>query len=236
MSNCCCCCPPTPPPPEPPPGGDPTQPPRCTRFQVTFTSIEVSNIDDGFLGGSLETTWTFVVNGQVQILEIDPLDVGVRTLGISFFVDVPTDSSSIVIEVSGVEDDPVFDDTLPGFTHVWGAAQNFGQGAQFGSASDSNITYRMNYTITCARQVTVAVARETLMAYAQDRAKTRKGVEAPTPATLLSWSLDRFRRGNWDLVQATDREYVFKGYGVLPRLLEQKYGRREGGTPEEVAG
>jgi hypothetical protein len=226
MSNCCSCCPSTPTQPPPPPP-DPTTPPRCTRFQVTFSSIDVSAIDDGFLGGSLETTWTFVVNGQVQILQIDPLDVGVRTLGVTFFVDVPTDSSSIVIQVSGVEDDPVFDDQLPGFTHVWGLAQNFGQGAQFGSASDSNITYRMNYLITCAQEVTVSIGRQTLSAYAQERAKTRKGVKDPTPATLLSWSLDRLRRGNWDLVLATDREFVFKGYGTLPRLLEQKYEQRQ---------
>lgn len=230
MSACCCCCPPPKPTPEQP-GEDPTQPTRCTRFQVTFTSIEVSDIDDGFLGGSLETTWTFVVNGQVQTLQIDPLDVGIRTLGINFFVDVPTDSSSIVVAVSGVEDDVLFDDDLPGFTHVWGLAQNFGQGSQSGSASDSNIAYRMNYTITCARQATVAIGREALMAYAQEKAKTRKGVEAPTPSTLLSWALDRFRRSGWDLVQATDGEFVFKGYGSLPRLLEQRYGRQEGGRP-----
>lgn len=224
MSNCCCCCQPTPTPPEPPPGDDPTQPPRCTRFQVTFTSIEVSAIDDGFLGGSLETTWTFVVNGQVQILEIDPLDVGVRTLGITFFVDVPTDSSSIVVGVSGVEDDLVFDDDLPGFTHVWGLAQNFGQGAQFGSASDSNITYRMNYLITCARQVTVSISREVLMAYAQERARTRKNAQPSSTSTLLSWSLDRVRRAGWELVQATDQQYVFKGYGKFPVLIERKFG------------
>jgi hypothetical protein len=184
------------------------------------------------LGGSLETTWTFVVNGQVQILEIDPLDVGVRTLGLTFFVDVPTDSTSITIAVSGVEDDLIFDDTLPGFTHVWGLAQNFGQGAQFGSASDSNITYRMNYLITCARQATTTIARDTLLAYAQDTAK-RKGVRAPAASTLLSWGLDRLRRGNWDLVQVTEQEFVFRGYGNLPRLIEQKYGQRGSEKPEK---
>jgi hypothetical protein len=42
----------------------------------------------------------------VQTLNIDPLDVGVQTLGIPFFVNVPTDTTAIVIEVSGVEDDP----------------------------------------------------------------------------------------------------------------------------------
>jgi hypothetical protein len=202
---------------------------------VTFTSIEVSDISDGFLGGSLETTWTFVVNGQVQILTINPLDVGVRTLGITFFADVPTDSSAIVIQVSGTEDDLIFDDDLPGFTHVWGLAQSFGQGSQSGPGSNSSITYRMNYTITCAEQVTVAIARETLLAYAQDKAKTRKGIKEPTPAALLSWSLDRLRRGNWELAQATDREFVFKGYGTLPRLLEQKYGWGQGGEPKKAA-
>jgi hypothetical protein len=220
MCNCCC-----------------PQTTRCTRFQVTFNSIEVSDIDDGFLGGSLETTWTFVVNGQVQILTLNSLDTGVRTLGVTFFADVPTDSSAIVIQVSGIEDDAFFPDRLPGFTHVWGLAQNFGQGVQSGAGSNSSITYRMSYTITCAQQVTVALSRERLMAYAQDKAKTRKGVKEPmSPATLLSWSLDRLCRASWDLVQATDREFIFKGYGSLPRLIEQKYGGEQVGEPKKAYG
>lgn len=76
-----------------------------------------------------------------------------------------------------------------------GSAQNFGQGAQFASASNVEITYRMNYMITCATPVTVTIARETLLAYAQDRAKTGKGVKALTLGTLLSWSLGRAPKG-----------------------------------------
>lgn len=53
----------------------------------------------------------------------------------------------------------------------------------------------MNYMITCATPVTVTIARETLLAYAQDRAKTGKGVKALTLGTLLSWSLGRAPKG-----------------------------------------
>lgn len=225
MSNgCCCCCQPTAPPTQPP-GPDPTQPPRCTRYQVTVTSIDVAAIDDGFLGGDLEATFTFVVNGQVQTYINNDLDVGTTPIGLTFFVDVPADTSTIVLGVSGVEDDLVFDDPLPGFTHLWGQAQNWGVGFQSGSASDSNITYTLNYQITCARQVTVSIAREVLMAYAQERAKTRKKTQPAGPSTLLSWSLDRVRRANWELVSATDQQYVFKGYGKFPGLLERKFAK-----------
>ncbi len=227
MSNCCCCCPPPTPPPPTPPGGDPTQPPRCTRYQVTITSIDVAAIDDGFLGGDLEATFTFVVNGQVQTWVNPDLAVGTSPIGLTFFVDVPADTSTIVLEVSGVEDDPVFDDPLTGFTHVWGQAQNWGVGFQSGSASDSNITYTLNYQITCARQVTVSISREVLMAYAQEKAGKRKKAQPPSASTLLSWGLDRVRRANWELVQATDKEFVFKGYGKFPVLLERKYARKK---------
>jgi hypothetical protein len=227
MSNCCCCQPSAPPCPPCPPGGDPGGTQRCARFQVTITSIDVSAIDDGFLGGTLETTWTFVVNGQVQTYVNNDLDVGVTPIGITFFVDVPTDTSVITLAVSGIEDDPVFDDTLPGFTHVWGQAQNWGQGFQSGSASDSNITYRLNYQITCATQVTVSISRELLIAYAQERARTRKKAQPSSASTLLSWSLDRVRRADWELVQATDLQYVFKGHGKFPVLLERKFGKKK---------
>lgn len=225
MSDCCCCCP-TQPPPPPGGGGDPTQPPRCTRYQVTINSFSVTAIDDGFLGGDLETTWTFVVNGQVQTFIDNDMDVGITPVGITFFVDVPADTSTIVLQVTGVEDDTVFDDDLPGFTHVWGQAQNWGVGFQAGAASDSNITYSLNYQITCASQSAVSLSRSALLAYAADKAKKRKKARKVTAATLASWGLERLRRGGWDLVQATDHAYLLKGYGTLPRLIEDKYGER----------
>jgi|HubBroStandDraft_6_1064221.scaffolds.fasta_scaffold308450_2 hypothetical protein len=224
MSDCCCCCPP----PTPGGGGDggtPPPPPRCTKYQVTITSIDVSAIDDGFLGGTLETTWTFVVNGQVQTYVNNDLDVGVTAIGISFFVDVPSDTSTISLQVGAVEHDPIFDDVIAGFTQVWGQAQSWGLGTQSGSASDSNITYRLNYQITCAQKGTVSISRDVLMAYGREKAETRKKAVAASDSTLLSWALDRVRRANWDLVQATDQHYIFKGYGKFPVLLERKFAR-----------
>lgn len=224
MSNCCCCCCRTPePPPPPPPDGGPQPPERCTRYRVTIVSMNVTAVDDGFLGGDLEATFTFVVNGQARTWVNEDLGTGVHNIGITFFVDVPSDTSTITLEVSGVEDDPVFDDPLAGFTHVWGQAQNWGVGAQSGAASDSNITYTLNYEIVCAQPTTVAIRRDVLMAYAKERVETRSKAQAPGASTLLSWSLDRFRRAGWELVQATEQQYVFKGYGTFPVLLERKY-------------
>lgn len=229
MCNCCCCCQPTEPRPEPTDGdGGDTQPPRCTRYRVAIVSMNVTGIDDGFLGGDLEATFTFVVNGQARTWVNNNLDTGVHNIGITFFVDVPSDTSTITLEVSGVEDDPVFDDPLAGFTRVWGQAQNWGVGAQSGSASDSNITYSLNYEITCAQETAFAVSRQAIMAYAVERAKTRKkAAKDPSESTILSWALDRFRRGNWEIVQATPDHFVFKGYGTLPSLIERKYAKQK---------
>jgi hypothetical protein len=185
--------------------------------------MRVTQIDDGFLGGDLETTWTFTVNGQVKTYVNENLDVGTHAIGETFFVDVPAETSKIELVVSGVEDDPVFDDPLPGFTHVWGQPDNWGVGAQSGSGSDSNITYTLNYSITCADDAaTFSVSRDVLMEYGEEKAEQR-GVKA-SRETQLSWAMSRLQRDDWELVQATDDRYVFKGYGTLPKRLTEKYG------------
>jgi hypothetical protein len=233
MSGCgcggCCCCPTT----QPPDGGGGGGggEPRCTRYRVTFQSIDVSAIDDGFLGGSLETTWTFVVNGQVQTKILDPLDVGVTPIGISFFVSAPVASSIIDIAVSGIEDDSFFDDTLPGFVRTFTQNENWGVGTQSGSGHDSNITYTMNYDIGCASVTRVAVSRDALITSGRERARTRRNVrEDLDEALLLNWSINRLSRNGWDLAQVVDKDlYMFEGYGTpLPLLLEQEPPRRQG--------
>jgi hypothetical protein len=156
------------------------------------------------------------------------LDVGVTPIGVTFFVDVPADTSMIVLQVSAVEDDPVFDDPIAGFTHTWGQAENWGVGFQSGSASDSNITYRLNYQITCAKQTTVSIGRSALMSYGHERAESRKKTQPATESTLLSWSLDRVRRAGWTLVHAAEHEFVFTGYGKFPVLIERKFGKKRG--------
>lgn len=226
--GCCCCCTgKTPPPQEPPTGGGETTQ-RCVRYRVSIQSMSVTAIDDGFLGGDLEATFTFVVNGQARTWVNNDLDTGVHNIGITFFVDVPSDTSTITLNVSGVEDDPIFDDDLAGFTHVWGQAQNWGVGSQSGSANDSNITYTLNYEITCAQLTTVAVARNTLMAYASEKANTRNEAKAASDTTLLSWGIDRFRREGWEVIQGTGDQLIFKGYGNFPLLMEKKFGERAG--------
>jgi hypothetical protein len=219
-SSCCCCQAQ-----QPPDGGGEPPPARCTRYRVTIESIDVSMIDDGFLGGTLETTWTIVVNGDVQTYTNNNLDVGVTPIGLTFFADVPADTSTITIQVSGIEDDPFFDDTLPGFTNVWGQAQNWGAGSQSDGGNDSNITYRLNYTIACAQRTTVSVSRQALQAYGEAKGKQRKGAKPGGPVIAESWALDRLRRtGNWQVVSATDNMVVVSGYGEMPAGVEREFG------------
>lgn len=226
-SSCCCCCPSGAPetPVTPPSGPRPTPPTHCKKFQVTIVSIDVSSIDDGFLGGTLETEFTFVVNGQVQKWKHTDLDEGVTPIGLSFFVDVPAETSTIVLQVAGIEDDPFFDDNIAGFTHTWGQSDGWGVGAQSGSASDSNITYRLNYQITCARETVAVVSRRALTQYGAARAKARKKARGLDEGMLLSWALDRMSRAGWQLESVSDKEVAFRGYGSLPRLLTEKYSK-----------
>src|SRR6266699_5016334 len=218
--SCCCCCDKT----EgtPPPA---TQPPeRCSKYQVTINRIEVTQVDDGFLGGDLEVTYTFVVNGQARTWDDPDLGVGITNIGITFFVDVPADTSTITLEVSGIEHDPVFDDTLPGFTEVWGQAQDWGLGSHQRGASDSNITYTLNYTIVCAQKTRLVISGDALIAMGHERARSRKKIsEIPGAPILRASSLERLRRAGWNLVQAADGLFVLEGFGNRPMLIERKY-------------
>ena len=206
------------------PGGDggDGKPPPCTRFRLTVDSIDVSAIDDGFLGGNLEAVFTFVVNGQAKTYNNQDLGVGVTPIGISFFVDVPALSSTISFTVSGIEQDPFFDDTIAGFTQVFGQPENWGQGFQTGSAADSNIIYTLNYTITCARDVDVAISHAALLGYAREKAEMRR-VDVPTEHIGIAWALDRLRREGWQVLAATDAQYVLRGPGTLPLLAERRF-------------
>jgi hypothetical protein len=227
QGSCCCCCQA-----QPPPGGGGGEPPpsRCTRYRVTIESIDVSRIDDGWFGGTLETVWTIVVNGDVQIYNNQNLDVGVTPIGLTFLADVPADTSTITVQVSGIEQDPFFDDTLPGFTNVWTQAQNWGVGSQSDGGNDSNITYRLNYTIACAQKTTISISRQALQAYGEAKVKQRKGAKSGGPLIAEGWALDRLRRdGGWQVVSATEDTVVVSGFGELPAALERKFG---GGKPK----
>lgn len=231
MQCCCCCCQ------QPardgqdeqerePPAGQPDQSRRCTRYRVTFESLDVSQIDDGFIGGALETEWTLSVNGQTKTYTNQNLNTGTHQVGKTFFVDVPANTSTIRIDVSGTEADPVTkgqDDPLPGFNHVWGQADNWGAGAQSGSGSNGTITYTLNYNITCAEEdATFAVSRQALVEYGEAKAEQR-GVDA-TDEAALSWALSRMQRDNWDLLEATDDQFLFEGQGTLPKRVTEQFG------------
>jgi len=134
-----------------------------------------------------------------------------------------------------VEDDVFFDDVLASFTQAWGQAQNWGAGAQSGSVRDSNITYTLSYTITCARQPGMsAVSQAALLAYGQAKAKRRK-VEGVSETTLVGWSIDRLRRGGFALAHASDREFHFRAVGNLANLVERRFGGQSHASQKATA-
>ena len=215
--SCCCCT-------GPPTGGDGdgggTQP--CRKYRLTIDSISVTAIDDGWFGGNLEVDFTFTVNGQAQHYVNNDLGTGVTNIGVTFFVDVPTDTSTISLAVAGIEKDEFFDDILAGFTALYGQAQNWGLGFQTGSASDSNITYTLNYTITCATSRNVAVSRQLLLAYGRAKAEQRHA-DRVSETDMEAWALARLGRDSWEVVEVMGDRYMMRGYGNLPRLLEQRF-------------
>lgn len=226
MSNscCCCCCKP-----EKPDDNDGPCVPPCTKYKVTIVSMVVTDVGHGLLEGKhLESIWTFVVNGVAQTWVNKNLGVGTHNPGNTFYVDVPACDSTITLVVSGIDEDPWPwpDDPLPGFTAVYGQAENWGVGSQSGGGSDANITYTLNYNIICAEPATISLDRDLLMAYARDKAETRKA-EVPGPSILISWALNRFRRAGWEVAHVTEEHFVLEGHGHFPRDLEEKYGRRE---------
>jgi hypothetical protein len=210
---------------QPPPPKGPSLPSRCTRYKVTIASIEVLKADDGLFDSALEVTFTFVVNGEVQtwVSPGEGLSVGFKPIGLDFFVDVPADTSTIVVQGSGVEDDDFFDDPIIGFTHTWSQSDNWGVGAQSETASDSNITYRLNYSIGCEVETAAAISQGALVAYGRAKMKKRKVTQTLGDSVLLSLGLDRVRKAGWSLVQATDRHFVFKGCGNFPARFERKF-------------
>ena len=226
MSNCCC---PSPTQPNPPP--DIETPPtveRCDRYRVTIVSMDVTFADDGLGDHTLEASFAILVNGQLRNFKKD-LSVGIHSIGFTYFVDVPADTSVINLTISGTDDDPLFDDSLPGFTRVLGQSENWGLGFQQESASNEEMAYALNYQITCAQRGTSVVSRAALLAYAQEKLKSKKRQmnEELSNTTLLTWGLNRLRRGGFDVLQTTDEHIVISGSGTLPGLVEQKYGKKK---------
>jgi hypothetical protein len=221
-NGCGCCCGPAG---TPDPGGDgggTDGPPRCRRYRLTIDSINVTAIDDGTLGGDLEVDFTFTVNGNAQHYQNPDLDVGTTNIGITFFVDVPAASSTINLTVTGIEIDPAVNDNLAGFTAVYGSAQNWGLGFQTGAASDTNITYTLNYTITCAEARDVPIPRRVLVAYGRAKVEQRRA-ENVSDIDLEAWALARLGRDSWEIVHATEDRYIMRGYGDLPHRLIQRF-------------
>lgn len=196
-------------------------------YQVNIVSMNVTSVDDGLTGGDhLEATFTFTVNGRVQLFKKD-IGTGVHDIGFAFIVDVPLPQSQIRVSASGVEDDTIADDTLPGFTQIWGENLNWGEGSHTVSKSDGDISYALTYEIILTSESVSLVSSQSLLAYAASVAKLR-GKRRPSDRQALAWSINRVARSGWKLVQMRDEEVVFKGAGPFLGLIDEKFGEKSG--------
>jgi hypothetical protein len=199
---------------------------RCDRYNVTIQSMNVTRIDDGFLGGDLEALFTFTVNGQAQVYENRDLNVGFHSIGRAFTVEAPNDAAQIIIAATGVEDDPAFDDPLVGFTRIFGQAQDWGVGHHAENLSDGNITYTLNYQIDCISSTLFPLPREVLLALGREKAATKKAKPPLSDEVLLASSLNRLQKHGWKLIGTDAKEYVFEGTGALPMMILQHFIRK----------
>ncbi|GAB2899581.1 hypothetical protein GCM10027074_77720 [Streptomyces deserti] len=121
------------------------QPAAVTDLEVRFRSIAVSEIHDP--GSNAEAEFTFKVNGQTQTFRDNDLGIGKTPINRRFAVRIPA-TSALNIAVSGTEHDVTSgDDTLPGFTRSFSAAQGFGIGSHSVRATNEHMTYLMDFEI-----------------------------------------------------------------------------------------
>ena len=198
--NCCCCCcgsaggggghtgv----------PGGfggtNPAGPKLCNKYQVTFVSIDVHKVSDGVFDNTLEATFTFSVNHESATWKKD-LKKGRTEINKTIYADVPSEQSSLLIQVSGKEKDLIKDDKLAGFSKTFGQMENWGMGAQSESASNGSIGYTLNYKIDCATQRTAAVPPNAMMSMADKQVAQREEARMRTAEDELSQMLGMLKK------------------------------------------
>ena len=153
-------------------GATPAGPRLCNKYQVTFVSIDVHKVSDGVFDNTLEATFHFSVNHESETWKKD-LKKGRTEINRTIYADVPSEKSSLLIQVSGKEKDLIKDDKLAGFSKTFGQLENWGVGAQSESASNGSIGYTLNYKIECATQRTAAVPPSALMQMAEEKEAQR---------------------------------------------------------------
>jgi hypothetical protein len=191
-----------------------------------FTTINTTKSDDGFASGELEVQLTFTVNAQTQIQQFfnTALQVGTTQLNLQpFLVNVPTQASTISISIQAEEQDG---NQYTGHQKAYGEADDWGIGAHTGNLGGPNeaLIAAVNYNIACAKTTMVAVPRSALIAYAEDTARRRK-IEAPAAELMLSWSLSRLARNQWEIAHVIGDSFLLKGYGTFARRIAERFGK-----------
>lgn len=113
--------------------------------QVVFRRIVVSKISDP--GSNAEVAFTITVNGQTAPFVHNDLRIGITAINRTIVTGV--DSGSMLrISVRGIEKDTTSgDDVLPAFTRTFTAEQRFGEGSHRVEASNSHMSYAMEFQI-----------------------------------------------------------------------------------------
>jgi hypothetical protein len=193
-------------------------------YEVVFTTINITQSDDGALSGELEAQLTFTVNSQTQILQFfdTALQEGTTQLNLQpFIVNVPTQSSVISVSVQAEERDG---NRYTGHQRSYAQADNWGIGAHPGNLGGPNeaLIAVVNYNIACAKTSFIPMSRATLVAYATDAMRRRK-IELPSTDLMLGWSLSRLARNHWEVMHVTGDEFLLKGYGTFARRVASRF-------------
>ncbi|GGU11770.1 hypothetical protein [Streptomyces lateritius] len=138
-------------------------------LEVHFRRIAVSKISDP--GSNAEVEFTLAANGQTQKFVDNDLRIGITPINRTFLVRVPP-TSTLDIAVGGVEKDvSSADDPLPGFVRRFGAANNFGLGVHSIPASNTHMTYLMDFEVRPAPGLLTSLTGTATLTTTDDRAR-----------------------------------------------------------------
>ena len=116
-----------------------------TAVQVVFRRIVVSKISDP--GSNAEVAFTLTVNGQTAPFVHNDLRTGITAINRTIVTAVDPEAM-LRIAVRGIEKDTTSgDDILPAFTRTFTAEQRFGEGSHRVEASNSHMSYAMEFQI-----------------------------------------------------------------------------------------
>lgn len=218
----------TAPPPPPPPST-----PFCAATLVRIDSVSVGVSGAGpDPGPDAEWLLTIVVNGQSRTWSQDVRDNQNYSIGFDFIVSLANASSTIRVSSSGQEDDDSSaNDNLPSAEQTHGSFDNWGiGGTRQLSASNSDFSYTINYTVTCLAQAAQsAISRDEAVRFVQARLTSRGVEKLPSDDELLTIFIRKVSAKGLQLRQIDSGLLLWEGALPVHRLARAVF------PPERVA-